>query len=334
MVQKKISKKNISYKIFLIKYLIKYRVNCYFYSKIGACKHGDHCNRIHNKPNISQTIMFRHLYQNPPAAISFAEGEKVSDEDLKEALKHFEQFYEEIFLELSNFGELKDLSVCDNMCDHLIGNVYAKFYDEASASKAFNELEGKYYHSNLVDEEYCPIINVKDCKCRKYEDGLCQRGAFCNFLHIKEVNKSLVKSLKDEMYEIHPEYKKNRMNNDFNKKKKQRKHEHTSSESSLDRYDNFTRKRIIQRWNDDYKAEKKIEDRRKRLAKNKNKIEEKLRKKKYHEDYKEKEDKKEKKEKKDKKEKKEKKEKNEKSEKKNEKKYDSDDEETISAGNV
>ena len=234
--------------------------------------------------------MFKHLYQNPPAAIAFAEGNQVSDEDLKEALKHFEQFYEEIFLELSNFGELKDLSVVDNLGDHLIGNVYAKFNDEESASKAFNALAGKYYHSDLVDEEYCPFINIKDCKCRKYEDGLCQRGAFCNFLHIKEVNKSLLRSLKDEMYEVHPEYKKNRTNNN-NKKKKQRNHENTSSESSLDRYDNFTRKRIIQRWNDDAIAEKKIQDRRKRFDQAKIDlaiIEKKLKKKKYDEDSREK----------------------------------------------
>ena len=70
------------------------------------------------------------------------------------------------------------------------------------------------------------------------------------------IKESLLRSLKDEMYEIHPEYKKSRTNH-FNKKK-QRKHEHTSSESSLDRYDNFTRKRIIQRWNDDAFAEKKL----------------------------------------------------------------------------
>ena len=233
--------------------------------------------------------MFKHLYQNPPAAIAFAEGSQVNDEDLKEALKHFEKFYEEIFLELSNFGEIKDLSVVDNLGDHLIGNVYAKFNDEESASKAFNALAGKYYHSNLVDEEYCPFINIKDCKCRKYEDGLCQRGAFCNFLHLKEINKSLLRSLKDEMYEIHPEYKKNRTNN--LSKKKQRKHEHTSSESSLDRYDNFTRKRIIQRWNDDAMAEKKTRDRRKRFEKTRidlSIMEKKLKKKIYDEDSKKK----------------------------------------------
>ena len=256
--------------------------------------------------------MFKHLYQNPPAAISFAEGNEVSNEELKDALKHFEQFYEEIFLELSNFGELKELNVVDNLGDHLIGNVYAKFNDEESASKAFNALSGKYYHSNLVEEEFCPIVSIKDCKCRKYEDGICVRGAFCNFLHLKEVNKTLLRSLKDEMYETHPEYKKNR-NND-NNKKKQRKHEHTSSESSLDRYDNFTRKRIIKRWNDDFKAEKKIKEKKKNISQLKLDlafIEKKLKKEKYDEDKK----------------------KENKTSKKKEKSYDSDDE-TISKGDI
>ena len=242
-------------------------MNCYFYSKVGACRWGDNCKRIHNKPNISQTIMFKHLYQNPPAVISLSEGGQVSDKELKEALKHFEQFYEEIFLELSNFGEIKDLSVVDNLADHLIGNVYVKFYDEASASKAYNSLAGKYYHTNLVMEEYSPIINIKDSTCKKYEEGLCQRGSLCNFLHLKEVNKSLLRSLKDEMYEVHPEYKKNRTMN--NNKKKKRRHENSSSESSLDRYDNFTRKRIIQRWNDEAISKKKIEKRRKKYEKGK-----------------------------------------------------------------
>ena len=35
--------------------------------------------------------MFRHLYQNPPAALAFASGQKVSDEELKEEFE--EQWY-------------------------------------------------------------------------------------------------------------------------------------------------------------------------------------------------------------------------------------------------
>ena len=97
---------------------------------------------------ISKTILFKHLYQNPPEAITFAEGNKVSDEALKKALDHFYEFYEQIFVELSNFGEIKELNVCDNLGDHMIGNVYAKFADEEGAKKAYNALAGKYYNSN------------------------------------------------------------------------------------------------------------------------------------------------------------------------------------------
>ena len=173
---------------------------------------------------------------------------------------------------MSNFGELKDLFILDNLSEHLIGNVYAKFCDEKAAANAYDNLQGKYYHSDLVVEEYCPIINPKDGKCYKFEDGLCNKGPYCNFLHFKDISKSLIKSLKDEMYEIHPEYRKNRFsnnnnNNNYRNKKRIRRHEHTSSESSLDRYDKFTRKRIIHRWNDEYISNKKIEEKRKLVEK-------------------------------------------------------------------
>jgi splicing factor U2AF subunit len=29
------------------------KVNCPFYFKIGACRHGDSCTRLHNKPTLS-----------------------------------------------------------------------------------------------------------------------------------------------------------------------------------------------------------------------------------------------------------------------------------------
>lgn len=32
----------------------KDKVNCSFYFKIGACRHGDRCSRLHNKPTFSQ----------------------------------------------------------------------------------------------------------------------------------------------------------------------------------------------------------------------------------------------------------------------------------------
>ena len=55
------------------------------------------------------------------------------------------------------------------------------------------------------------------------------------------------------MYEKHPEYKKNRSFNFFSKLAK---HEHSSSESSLEKYDFEHRKKIIERWNKNYFIEK------------------------------------------------------------------------------
>ena len=43
----------------------KDRVNCPFYFKIGACRHGDRCSRIHNRPTISPTIVLMNMYQRP-----------------------------------------------------------------------------------------------------------------------------------------------------------------------------------------------------------------------------------------------------------------------------
>jgi splicing factor U2AF subunit len=45
--------------------LAVFRVNCPFYFKIGACRHGDKCERRHNKPSLSQTLLITHMWPNP-----------------------------------------------------------------------------------------------------------------------------------------------------------------------------------------------------------------------------------------------------------------------------
>jgi len=74
--------------------------------------------------------LFFKLYQNPNAAIAFAHGLQVPQEELLEAAKHFEDFYEEIFIEFCRYGEIQDILVADNIGDHMIGNVYVKFATE------------------------------------------------------------------------------------------------------------------------------------------------------------------------------------------------------------
>jgi splicing factor U2AF subunit len=62
--------------------------------------------------------------------VAFADGLNVPQEALVEAVNHCEDFYEEVFMELAKFGELEEVIVADNIGDHMIGNVYAKFVAE------------------------------------------------------------------------------------------------------------------------------------------------------------------------------------------------------------
>jgi len=47
-----------------------------------------------------------------------------------------QDFYEDVFEEMAKFGEIENLNVCDNLADHMVGNVYMKFRDEESAARA------------------------------------------------------------------------------------------------------------------------------------------------------------------------------------------------------
>ncbi|KAA3677739.1 splicing factor U2AF 35 kDa subunit [Paragonimus westermani] len=52
----------------------KDKVNCSFYFKIGACRHGEQCSRLHNKPSFGQTILLQNLYIAPQNTAQSADG--------------------------------------------------------------------------------------------------------------------------------------------------------------------------------------------------------------------------------------------------------------------
>ena len=183
------------------------KVNCPFYFKTGACRYGDRCTKRHLKPSISQTLLFKNMYQNPPIAIAMAEGHQVPDAEMMQAIQEFHSFYSEVFLEFSKFGEIEEVHVCDNTGEHMIGNVFVKYASEEEAENCKDSITGKYYKNRLVVPEYSPVIDFRDGRCRQYETGYCKRGGNCNFLHLKPVPKDLKKALLREMYKRYPKYK-------------------------------------------------------------------------------------------------------------------------------
>ena len=103
---------------------------------MGACRHGDRCSRIHNRPILSQTLLLQNMYQPPPQQFDAQTGQPMRQDETA-MQEHFEDFYEDMFEELTTIGgQLEQLRVCENLSDHLSGNVYAKFYEEEDAEKA------------------------------------------------------------------------------------------------------------------------------------------------------------------------------------------------------
>ncbi|XP_022380693.1 splicing factor U2AF 26 kDa subunit isoform X4 [Enhydra lutris kenyoni] len=134
----------------------KDKVNCSFYFKIGACRHGDRCSRLHNKPTFSQ----------------------------------------EVFTELQEkYGEIEEMNVCDNLGDHLVGNVYVKFRREEDAERAVAELNNRWFNGQAVHAELSPVTDFRESCCRQYEMGECTRGGFCNFMHLRPISRNLRRQL-------------------------------------------------------------------------------------------------------------------------------------------
>ncbi|KAK6588390.1 U2 snRNP auxiliary factor [Cryptosporidium xiaoi] len=182
------------------------RVNCPFYWKIGACRHGDQCSRNHYKPSSSPTLIIRHIYENSPVALAIAEGQEVNDKLADEESDKVEAFYGEMFSELSKYGEICELLICDNIGDHMMGNVYVRYSSEEYARSALINLRNKGYMGKQVKTELSPVSDFKEAKCRQYIDGCCNRGGYCNFMHIKHVPRCVKDKFFSEMYSKYPEY--------------------------------------------------------------------------------------------------------------------------------
>ncbi|KAF9613028.1 hypothetical protein IFM89_005462 [Coptis chinensis] len=170
------------------------RVNCPFFIKVGACRHGDGCARFHNHPTSSPTLLLSNMYQrldmiNPGVDVH---GQPI---DARKMQEHFEEFYEDIFEELSKFGQIERLNVCDNLNDHMVGNVYVQFKDEDQAAAALYALQGRFYSGRPIIVSFSTVTNFRDATCRQFEENNCEKKGNCNFMHVKEIGRDLRRKL-------------------------------------------------------------------------------------------------------------------------------------------
>lgn len=136
----------------------------------------------------------KHVYRHPNAT-----GSTGAPKDPESVMEDFLVFFEDLYLELSKFGRLEGLYVVDNVGDHMVGHVYAKFSDEEEAADAIEKLQGRYYDGILLDCEYSPVTDFREARCRDYDEETCSRAGFCNFLHVKPVPAALIRSLDEDV---------------------------------------------------------------------------------------------------------------------------------------
>uniref|UniRef100_A0A8C4PFH7 U2 small nuclear RNA auxiliary factor 1 like 4 n=1 Tax=Equus asinus asinus TaxID=83772 RepID=A0A8C4PFH7_EQUAS len=63
------------------------------------------------------------------------------------------------------------MNVCDNLGDHLVGNVYVKFRREEDAERAVAELNNRWFNGQAVHAELSPVTDFRESCCRQYEMG-------------------------------------------------------------------------------------------------------------------------------------------------------------------
>lgn len=175
----------------------KDKVNCSFYFKIGACRHGEKCSKVHNKPTFSQTVLLKNLYLNP-LNTTFPSGQQMNEEEMQ---KHFDDVFEELFIEMeAKYGEIEEMNICDNLSEHLAGNTYVKFRYEEDAEKACQDLNNRWFNGKPIYAELSPVTDFHEACCRQYQMGECPRGGFCNFMHLKPISNSLRRKLYSVKY--------------------------------------------------------------------------------------------------------------------------------------
>merc|ERR1712083_725923 len=87
-----------------------------------------------------------------------------------------------------------------------IGNVYVKYYHEEDAERALMGLTGRFYSGKLMQAEYTTVSDFREARCRAFHETRCNRGAYCNFMHIKHIPRAIKRRVVREMYDDHPEY--------------------------------------------------------------------------------------------------------------------------------
>ncbi|KAK9509450.1 hypothetical protein O3M35_006764 [Rhynocoris fuscipes] len=144
--------------------------NCEFYMKMGACRHGTNCTKVHVKPLTSRTVVLKHLYLNPKFVYdvtteTYFYSKHLTEQEIQE---HFDNIFEDIFVECVD-----------------------QFNDEKVAEKAVKSLNNRWFGGRPVYAELSPVIRFHFAYCRGLTSQKCPKDNMCNFWHAKKISDRL-----------------------------------------------------------------------------------------------------------------------------------------------
>ena len=126
----------------------KDKIFCPFYVKTGACRHGLKCSRQHVVDPPTRTLLVPNMWANPAVAMGLPlAGADSATEAQQDA---FEDFFAEVHQEMSTYGVIETMHVLDNAADHLVGNVYIKYRENAMATKMLEANLGRFYAGRVI----------------------------------------------------------------------------------------------------------------------------------------------------------------------------------------
>ncbi|GMP98957.1 hypothetical protein CsSME_00046633 [Camellia sinensis var. sinensis] len=77
----------------------------------------------------------------------------------------------------------------------MVGNVYVQFREEEHAANALRNLTGRFYAGRPIIVDFSPVTDFREATCRQYEENACNRGGYCNFMHLKRIGRELRRQL-------------------------------------------------------------------------------------------------------------------------------------------
>merc|ERR1719188_2154697 len=141
----------------------------------------------------------------------------------------------------------------------MIGNVYVKYYHEEDAERALMKLTGRFYSGKLIQAEHTTVSDFREARCRAFHETRCNRGAYCNFMHIKHIPRAIKRRVVREMYDDHPEYlgqsrggrkeKKEKKGDRSRSRKKDKKEKRGDDDGAPGHQTSEERRAMIASWN-------------------------------------------------------------------------------------